>query len=71
LKRALDFGRADLDASEVHGVVRSSVRAPIASGQRLQLIAVSPQDLACRTTRAIGVIGLIVVAIEQAVGQAD
>ena len=67
----LDLRGADLDAAEVHRVVRPAVARASSRRATLHLVAVAAQRLAVRAARRVGVIDLVVVPVEQRRRQAD
>src|SRR5581483_3721277 len=58
-------------AAQVHGVVRAAVGAPVAAGEALHLVAVPAQELAPGAARRVRVVFLVVVAVEEALREAD
>ena len=66
----LDLEGTYLDAAEVHAVVRPPVRTEVTVGQSLHLVAVTTQQLALEPLGRVGVILLVVIAVEHFQAQA-
>jgi len=67
----LDLDATDLDAAEVHGVITAAEHPGTAAGQRLQFVPVVPPRVLRVRGRGVAEIERIVVAAQQAGGEAD